>query len=55
MTPRSHDELPIDVALGKVDYIEVVGFSNHRQTANGLVSRCSIAASACRPPPAPTR
>jgi dipeptidyl aminopeptidase/acylaminoacyl peptidase len=28
------DELPIDVALGKVDYIEVVGFSNHRETAS---------------------
>ncbi len=25
--------LPIDVALGKVDYYEVVGFSNHRETA----------------------
>ncbi len=25
--------LPIDVALGKVDYIEVVGFSDHRTTA----------------------
>jgi hypothetical protein len=27
------DELPIDVALGKVDYYEVVGFSNHRESA----------------------
>jgi len=27
------DELPIDVALGKVDYIEVVGFSDHKSTA----------------------
>jgi len=26
-------ELPIDVALGKVDYYEVVGFSNHRASA----------------------
>ena len=26
-------ELPADVALGKVDYIEVVGFSNHKSTA----------------------
>lgn len=26
-------ELPVDVALGKVDYIEVLGFSDHRQTA----------------------
>jgi TolB protein len=27
------DELPVDVALGKVDYIEVVGFSEHKSTA----------------------
>jgi Tol biopolymer transport system component len=27
------NELPIDVALGKVDYYEVVGFSNHRESA----------------------
>lgn len=27
------DELPVDVALGKVDYIEIVGFSDHRSTA----------------------
>jgi dipeptidyl aminopeptidase/acylaminoacyl peptidase len=26
-------ELPVDVALGKVDYLEVVGFSDHRLTA----------------------
>ncbi len=26
--------LPIDVALGKVDYLEVVGFSDHRTTAD---------------------
>ncbi|MGB8011145.1 MAG: CehA/McbA family metallohydrolase [Terriglobales bacterium] len=26
-------ELPVDVALGKVDYIEVVGFSDHKSTA----------------------
>jgi len=26
-------ELPVDVALGKVDYIEVLGFSNHKSTA----------------------
>ena len=26
-------ELPVDVALGKVDYIEVMGFSDHRMTA----------------------
>src|SRR4029077_217149 len=25
--------LPVDVALGKVDYIEVVGFSDHKATA----------------------
>ena len=27
-------ELPVDVALGKVDYIEVMGFSDHRMTAS---------------------
>ncbi len=27
-------ELPVDVALGKVDYIEVMGFSDHRSTAS---------------------
>ena len=27
------DELPVDVALGKVDYIEVLGFSDHNSTA----------------------
>ena len=27
-------ELPVDVALGKVDYIEAVGFSDHKSTAN---------------------
>jgi hypothetical protein len=26
-------ELPVDVALGKADYIEVVGFSDHKSTA----------------------
>ena len=26
-------ELPIDVALGKVDYMEILGFSDHRATA----------------------
>lgn len=26
-------ELPVDVALGKVDYIEILGFSDHRTTA----------------------
>jgi hypothetical protein len=28
------DELPADVALGKVDYIEVLGFSDHKSTAD---------------------
>ena len=28
------DELPVDVALHKVDYIEVVGFSDHKSTAS---------------------
>jgi Tol biopolymer transport system component len=28
------DELPVDVALGKVDYIEVLGFSDHKSTTN---------------------
>jgi len=27
------NELPADVALGKVDYIEIVGFSDHKSTA----------------------
>ena len=27
-------ELPVDVALGKVDYIEAMGFSDHRMTAS---------------------
>ncbi len=27
-------ELPVDLALGKVDYIEVVGFAEHKSTAN---------------------
>jgi TolB protein len=27
------DELPADVALGKLDYMEIVGFSDHRSTA----------------------
>jgi TolB protein len=28
------DELPVDVALDRVDYIEVLGFSDHKSTAN---------------------
>jgi TolB protein len=27
-------ELPVDLALGKVDYIEVMGFAEHKSTAN---------------------
>jgi len=27
------DELPVDIALGKLDYMEIVGFSDHRSTA----------------------
>jgi TolB protein len=27
-------ELPVDLALGKVDYIEVLGFAEHKSTAN---------------------
>lgn len=27
------NELPIDIALGKVDYMEILGFSDHRSTA----------------------
>ncbi|HLZ98655.1 MAG TPA: CehA/McbA family metallohydrolase [Steroidobacteraceae bacterium] len=27
------NELPVDVALGKIDYMEIVGFSDHRSTA----------------------
>jgi TolB protein len=30
---RITDELPVDVALGKLDYMEVVGFSDHKSTA----------------------
>jgi TolB protein len=34
---KPHDtlttELPVDVALGKVDYMEIMGFSDHRSTA----------------------
>jgi len=29
---RITDELPVDVALGKLDYIEVVGFSDHKSS-----------------------
>jgi hypothetical protein len=32
--PIITNELPIDVALGKVDYYEVVGFSNHNESAS---------------------
>jgi Tol biopolymer transport system component len=28
-----HNELPVDVALGVVDYMEILGFSDHRNTA----------------------
>jgi TolB protein len=31
--PRITDELPVDVAFGKIDYMEIVGFSDHRSTA----------------------
>jgi len=27
------DELPVDVAAGKLDYLEIVGFSDHKATA----------------------
>jgi hypothetical protein len=32
-TETLSNELPIDVALGKVDYMEILGFSDHRTTA----------------------
>jgi hypothetical protein len=32
-THTDADELPVDVALGKVDYMEIVGFSDHQATA----------------------
>lgn len=33
-TPQSiTDELPVDAALGKLDYMEIVGFSDHKSTA----------------------
>ncbi len=31
---RISSELPVDVALGKVDYMEILGFSDHRSTAS---------------------
>ncbi|MEP7065800.1 MAG: CehA/McbA family metallohydrolase [Gemmatimonadota bacterium] len=31
---RVTNELPVDVALGKVDYMEILGFSDHRSTAS---------------------
>ena len=30
---RITDELPVDAALGKLDYMEIVGFSDHKATA----------------------
>lgn len=30
---RITDELPVDVALGKLDYMEILGFSDHKSTA----------------------
>jgi TolB protein len=30
---RITDELPVDVAVGKLDYMEIVGFSDHKSTA----------------------
>jgi hypothetical protein len=32
-TEALSNELPVDVALGKVDYMEILGFSDHRTTA----------------------
>lgn len=32
-TERITNELPVDVALGKIDYMEIVGFSDHKATA----------------------
>src|SRR4029077_17735311 len=31
---RITDELPVDVALAKLDYMEIVGFSDHKSTAS---------------------
>ncbi len=31
---RITDELPVDVALGKLDYMEIIGFSDHKATAS---------------------
>jgi TolB protein len=31
---RITDELPVDAALGKLDYMEIVGFSDHKATAS---------------------
>ena len=33
LAQRITDELPVDVALGKLDYMEIVGFSDHKSTA----------------------
>src|SRR5438046_10128312 len=33
------DELPVDVALGKVDYMEIVAFADHKATAGGWYRR----------------
>jgi TolB protein len=32
--PSVSHELPVDIALGKVDYVEVMGFADHKSTAS---------------------
>jgi hypothetical protein len=52
----THLRAPVDVALGKVDYLEVMGFSNHLITAeSGTPAQQRIPHSAGRAPmPWPT-
>ena len=40
--PSVSHELPVDLALGKVDYIEVTGFAEHKSTASGLVPAAEL-------------
>ena len=54
----AYAELPVDVALGKVDYIEVVGFAEHQVDGRDLVPpaqlRISLADRRQAPMPWPT-
>ena len=48
-------ELPVDLALGKVDYIEVMGFAEHKSTANVWYRLLNWRLPPCRRRRAPTR